>query len=443
MPTINLTEKTLKAVKGTDKLVYYWDESLPGFGLYAKGDTKTYVVKGRVNGQQVMYPIGKCKLFETLKEARQKAKETLGKMKEGINPKREKEEAIRAAAAEKKKDITLGQILKDYLADNTKLKDSTVECYTLNINAYLSDWVDRPIREIDYLDVKQRHQYLSKKVKLSENAKKRRRNSKKHIRTNGPGIADGVMRTLRALFNYAINEHPEIIMVNPVKRLKTWNNLKPKKNRLQDSQMSFWYNALSASKNRTPADALELILFTGLRSKTEAFSLKWEHVNLVDKIIVLWDTKNRTDLELPMTTHVYKILKRRHKQVENAYVFPSPSTKAKRGHIFDIRDELGKINEAATAEMRKTDKDAPAIEINPHDLRRGFVTTGRRLKIHPYVLKALVNHKKRGKGSDITEDYDDVTIDDKLRALQMIEDEIMRHVNGTSNADVIPITRVA
>ena len=95
MATINLTEKTIEkalaAVECSDKLVFYWDTNLAGFGVYAKGKAKNYVVKGRVHGEQVMYTMGKCALYKSVKAARDEAKELLNKMSKGINPKKEKE----------------------------------------------------------------------------------------------------------------------------------------------------------------------------------------------------------------------------------------------------------------------------------------------------------------------------------------------------------------
>jgi len=160
------------------------------------------------------------------------------------------------------------------------------------LDTYLEDWKDRPIREIDYQDVKARHLFLSKKVEPPTTTTKKKRTEKKKVRRNGPGVANSVMKTLRVLFNYAMDEHPEIITTNPVNRLKTWNELKPRTGRLTESQIPAWYKAAEASLNLAPANALQLLLFTGLRSKSEAFGLKWEDVDLDGKVYDLpWHEK--------------------------------------------------------------------------------------------------------------------------------------------------------
>jgi len=424
MAAINLTEKTLAAIEGTDKLVYHWDTNLACFGVYAKGKTRNFVVKGRVHGEQVMYTMGKCALYKKVKDARDEAKELLGKMSKGINPKKEKEALVTAAVAEKKKGITLEDVLDSYLSERPNLKDSTRKFYRLMLDTYLEDWKDRPIREIDYQDVKERHLFLSKKVDPSTKAVKKKRTEKKKVRTNGPGVANSAMKTLRVLFNHAISEHPEIMTVNPVDRLKTWNELKPRTGYLTASQLPDWYKAAGASENKVFADALLLLLFTGLRSKSEAFGLTWDNVDMAGKVMTFLDTKNGTNLELPITPKVFEIFERRQALRENEFVFPSPVKKipikggpVKEDHIKDVRDELAKINEAA------------GVANIPHDFRRTFLSIADSLDISPYVLKALVNHSEK-KASDVTGGYIQIPLERKRKALQMIEDEIMRIVAG-------------
>jgi len=138
------------------------------------------------------------------------------------------------------------------------------------------------------------------------------------------------------------------------------------------------------------------------------------------------DTKNGTDLELPITTKVLELLKRRKAMRENEFVFPSPVTRKTADgtiiscHISDVRDTLAKINQVA------------GVTLTPHDLRRTFTTIAESLDISPYAIKALVNHSEK-KASDVTGGYIQMSLERKRKALQMIEDEIMRIVKGDNN----------
>jgi len=283
MPVIKLSQRYIDGLPPTDKLTLFFDTALTGFGVYTKGKAKTYFVQARAGQKLIKATIGKASLL-SLDDARKQAKIKLGMMANGIDPGAQKRQ-------EEKQNMTLDEALKEYLEINKELKDSSRNFYKLCINTYLKDWKDRPIRLISEEDVKKRHKIISTKLpvpksdpvvpQLDPNAPKQR---KKRARTNGPGIADGVMKTLRALLNHAIDEHPEIISINPVSKLKKrWNKLKPRETYLRQDQLYSWLQAVNASQNNAVRDVLHLILFTGLRSKTEAFPLKWDNIDFTSK----------------------------------------------------------------------------------------------------------------------------------------------------------------
>ena len=89
MSSIKLTQKIVDGLKGTEKLESYFDAGTPGFGVYTKGNVKTYFVKSRVNGKQVKATIGKAGIY-SLEEARKEARAKLLQMSKGFNPNEEK-----------------------------------------------------------------------------------------------------------------------------------------------------------------------------------------------------------------------------------------------------------------------------------------------------------------------------------------------------------------
>jgi integrase len=410
MPVVKLSQRYVDGLPPTDKLTLFFDTALTGFGVYTKGKAKTYFVQARAKQKLIKATIGKASLF-SLEEARKQAKIKLGMMANGINPVAEKRQ-------EEKQNTTLSDILKEYLEINKELKESSQNFYRLCVDTYLKDWKDRPIRLITEEDVKKRHKMISTKLPVPKSEpveqppdptepKKR----KKRARTNGPGIADGVMKTLRALLNHAIDEHPEIISINPVSKLKKrWNKLKPRETQLRQDQLHGWINAVKASQNHAVRDVLQLILFTGLRSKTEAFPLKWNEIDFTSKTMHFFDTKNKSTLVLPMNTAVYDLLKERHNHLkESEYVFPSVTGK---GHITDIRKELDKINKASNV-----------AKLTPHSLRHTFSTYAEYLDISPFAIKALLNHSDNKK-RDTTAGYIHVSQERILKASQMVADYI-------------------
>ena len=212
------SQKGVDGLEKTDKLVHFFDENITGFGVDVKLNNKSYFVRGRVNGRLITYTFAKCNVL-LFDDAKKKAKALLVKIDAGIHPAEEEKQKVLAAEADKKKNFTLNQILGEYL-ENNKLKDSTKENYRSNIQVYLKDWLNTPMRLITEQDIKARHKLLSIKVELPKKSAGKLPDKKvkpKRIRRNGPGIADGVMKTLRALFTYAIEEH-KIIAANPYQR---------------------------------------------------------------------------------------------------------------------------------------------------------------------------------------------------------------------------------
>lgn len=419
MPVIKLSQRFVDGLPPTEKLTLFFDTSLTGFGVYTKGKAKTYFIQARVGQKLIKTTLGKASVF-SLDEARKEAKAKLGKMAKGINPVAEKRK-------EEKQNMSLGDLLDEYLEINKELKDSSRNFYRLCIESYLKDWQDRPIRLITEEDVKKRHKILSTKIDVPKpepvqptepgTPKKR----KKRVRTNGPGIADGVMKTLRALLNHAIDEYPDIIKLNPVTKLKKrWNKLKPREIYLRPDQLADWVKAVKSSQNTAVRDSLLLILFTGLRSKTEAFPLKWDHIDFTAKTMHFYDTKNKCTLLLPMNDSVYSLLKNRHDtHKESEYIFPSLTGK---GHIADIRKELDKINAAAKI-----------TKLTPHSLRHTFSTYAEYIDISPFTIKALLNHSDNKK-RDTTAGYIHVSLERMRKASQMVADYIYQIIADAETA---------
>lgn len=420
MPSKRLTQRIVDNLSPTEKLTVHFDASLAGFGVYTKGKAKTYFVQTRVGGKPIKFTIGKASVL-SLDEARREAKSKLGMIAKGVNPVAEKRR-------EEKQNITLQEILGEYLEANRDLKDSSKNFYTLCVDSYLKEWKNKPINKITDDDVKKKHSTLSKKIVKPKSEKLEDSTSpdvsgqkirKKRILSNGPGIADGVMKTLRALINYAIDEYPDVISSNPVKKLKKkWNRPKPRENYLRQDQLPAWYQAvIHPATNPTVRDVLLLMLYTGLRSKSEAFPLAWANVDFTTKNMHFPDTKNRKTLILPMNNQVFELLKQRMEaNPAGTYVFTSD---VKNVHIADIRKELTKVNERA------------GMSLDPHDLRRTYSTYGESLDISPYTLKSLLNHSM-GKKRDVTAGYIQISTDRMRKASQMVADyidEIIRNAD--------------
>jgi integrase len=441
---INLNKTAVENLPFTDqKYINVMDARLIGFGVRVGPATKTYFVYSRVKGRvndagrylEIRESLGRHGVIK-FEDARARAKAILEDAAIGITPDDRRQEKETLQKADESKEVTLEDVFKEYLTWNKQLKESTRANYRTHLDSYLADWKDRPIRGITTNDVLQRHAFLSKKIDLPPAPPYQRKSRKKSdgpeeprpkkekIRTNGPGVANATMKILRAVINHVLEneEYADIIKSNPVKLGKAWNRLKIREKLVTPDKLPSWFRAVHESEHPTAKDALLLLLFTGVRSKTEAFRLKWSDIDWTSRIINFSDTKNSTTLRLPMSTYVYDLLKNREKvKLPNAvYVFPS--SEAKEGHVTDIRDELEKINIKA------------GTTITPHDLRRTFTTyADDDLGISFSTIKALVNHESNSgttSGStDVTAGYIKVQMPQRREAMQKISDYILDKAN--------------
>jgi integrase len=124
-------------------------------------------------------------------------------------------------------------------------------------------------------------------------------------------------------------------------------------------------------------DYLLLLMFTGLR-RTEAASLKWEHVDFSARTFTVIDPKNGCDHTLPTSDFLHELLSKRRQVAKGLYVFPSRSAI---GHITEPRKQILNV-------CRES-----GVSFRAHDLRRTFAGIADSLDLPWYAIKKLLNHK--------------------------------------------------
>ncbi|HCN9867416.1 TPA: integrase, partial [Escherichia coli] len=179
------------------------------------------------------------------------------------------------------------------------------------------------------------------------------------------------------------------------------------------------------SFNRLGCDYLLLTILLGAR-KEETASLCWRetltseeakttsYVDLSNRTIRFYDTKNRNDHELPICDAVKRLLEDRKDIVKEAethperlkWVFPARSKRSKVGHYSDSKS----LREYLCSE-------AEIVKLGMHDLRRTFGRVAEELVSYA-VVKRLLNHRNT---TDPTERYAEPDQERIFEALQRIE----------------------
>lgn len=382
----------------------YRDSELIGFALRVNHSYKTYIVEKKVLGRSVRSTLGLHGNI-TLAQAREMAREKLLQMSQGVNPNEEKKKKILdedERINSNKQKPTVKEAFSNYLNLKT-LKPRSIKDYNIVIDKYLEDWHNLKLDEISRKMIQEKH------AALSENSKAQ---------------ANMAMRVFRAIYNFSIehyldeNDQPILIPYNPVKTLgakKTWNKIKRRKTYINEDQIPDWIQAIFKYQDRgqsleTNRDFLLTLILTGFR-REECESLPWSSIDLKYGTITSIDPKNGEPHTLPMGDFLLELMKKRKRNVQSTWVFPS--AKSKSGHIENISKVRSKIN------------DICEIKFTFHDLRRTFGSIAESLDYGHYTIKRLMNHKKED-DNDVTSGYVQVS-DKRLReAMNDIEDIILQ-----------------
>jgi integrase len=389
---MKLNKTTLKGLKAPDpsgKPKLHFDDELKGFAVLCSGKTavRSYIVQRDLpDGKTRRITIGNVAEIE-LDQARAEAADALHKLRQGIDPKAERK-------AQAGTDITLRTAFAAYLASRPNLRPKTLTYYKDSLS-YIDAWLDRPLRTIDREAVEIRHREIAKEV-IARNG------------TSGAGTANGAMRTLRAIWNFAVDRY-ELPGRNPVRLdRQQWFKEPRRESHVADTDLSRFYAGIQNLQNTVARDYLTLLLFTGLR-RGEAARLTWDDIDLTARTITIpaGSTKAGRTLALPMSDIIHAMLVGRRSVGRTAFVFPSIG---RTGYIAEPKFPLRLIAKAT------------GIQISPHDLRRTYLTAAEAAGVHGYVLKALANHALPQ--GDVTGGYLQISVERLREPVQKIADRL-------------------
>jgi integrase len=377
----------------------YHDMQMPGFGLRVGTRTKAYFAERNIRGRYTedgaavikRVTVGRHGVV-TAEQARDKARQSLAKMADGIDPVAERIEAMRKYEASQ---IRLQDLWKEFKDDRAHTrKPGTLKGYDRYMQRVFKPWLDRPAEEITRQDAIRLHRRLGEE--------------------SGNAYANGALRVLSSVMSFGITR--ERVKENPVDVMRrVWFKVKPRKTYIPDDKLPAWFKAVEALRfdrtnptARVGGDYLEFVLLTGLR-RNEAARLTWDRVDLHKKTVTIVETKNDDPLVLPLSDQLCALLERRWKAVKKScpWVFPTPGRKGK-AYLVEPRNVIELVTSACK------------VKHTVHDLRRTFISVACRLV--PYaVVKTIVNHRASSKG-DVTLDYVSLGVEELRPHVQAISD---------------------
>jgi len=414
------TEPKLEALPfATDgKQVMYYDTKSK-LAIRVGARKKTYCVMKRPPGS--LHPI-RHKIADMddlpLGKARLKADAIVGDIALGEDVNEGKREAREKAKQEKiaveiqetqDKETVLWLLEKyrdDWLVDKRGGKDSTLkswddavkffqrrESVMLKLNSVtekwevdktviLEDWLSRPFRSITRKEVRDRFEVLRR-------SKRARGGLVPMSRTYQLAF-----KQLHAAYRFVIKRtelEERGDMINPVEIVTDFGYWQESKSRT--GQIAFntdegpiWWNAVTEYETRNLVAALYL-KFSVLQCgrSIEIHKLKWTDVNMKDRTVTYFKTKNGDEYKLCITDYALEILKRLKEVSRNDYVFYYPES------------ALGYIPKDGKQHFKNIFRRGAKL-ISHHDLRRSWATVANlnELNINSVTRDYCLKHKLQG-----------------------------------------------
>lgn len=319
---------------GTTEMVH-WDSELLGFGIRVwPSGRKVYLVMTRVKGRLRRITIGSHRVV-TAEKARIRAHEILSEAKAGRDPAKELDQARKAPTMAEFGD----RFLKEYVA--TRCKPTTEREYRRSVEGFINPKLGtRKVTDIVDQDIVELHQNLSGK----------------------PYQANRTLGVLSKMFGLAEAWGLRPKRSNPCTEVTKYPEYK-RERFLNEQEFARLGKALdeverSGAETKSAINAIRLLALTGCRL-SEIMTLKWDYVDLKDKVFRLPDSKTGAKI-VRIGSSVVTLLKHIKKLEDNPYVITG---KNPGNALSDLQHPWRRIREKAKLD-----------DVRIHDLRHSYAS---------------------------------------------------------------------
>lgn len=331
-------------------MVEYSDTEVVGLKLaVSKNGRKYFWHRYRFRGKRKMLKLGEFPSV-SLAEARAMVHENKNRLARDLDPAAERENRRKvptlAAFAEETYLPYAKQHKKSWKDDESKIRR--------DIKARLGNI---PLDEITTRDVMMLHSEIGNRA--------------------APGTANRFLALLSGMFTLAMR--CDLLEKNPARNVKKFKEADPRERYLSGDELTRFLAALSVEEGKTTANAILLLLLTGLR-RMELFSLRWTEVDLARGTIRLLHTKGGRGRTVALNSMASDLLRKIKDGAAPGCPWVFPAARGD-GHLVDVRKTLARA-------MQRAD----ILNLRPHDLRRSFASLGVNAGVDLYQIKDLLGH---------------------------------------------------
>lgn len=382
--SIEITDKAINqlplAKEGQYKVL---DTELKGFIVVIGRRKKTFAAQGAFWRDGIREFAARKKIAEfgdmTSREARAKAKDILAAIAKGLHPGND--------AAPRKGAVTLRHAWERYRDAHMVRKgrsNGTIENYRDHMERLFNDWLDKPLARLGRQPklVAERHDKITK--------------------DNGPYIANGAMRSLRAVYNHARKANTDLHLANPTLAVD-WNPEARRNTGMGAADLLNWLEELHLFQNPIRREFHLLLLLSGSRP-TALKQARLDHVDFRARVLHIPRPKGGDEraFDIPLSRAMIRCIIRAirigrmlYPDQADVWLFPADS---KSGHIQEHKEDRTELSKWG------------------NDLRQSYRTIAQSVKISKLDIHLLMNHSVPG----VNEGYitRDKLLDDHLRQLQ-------------------------
>lgn len=340
------------------------DAELPGFFVLVGTRAKTFMVQGDLRStsgrKSIRVKVGEVGKIAT-REARAKAKRVLGAITDGIDPRPKPASAPTPRGPST--DPTLREAWTSYRDSHMRRKgrsEGTVASYTDHFERLLKDWLDEPLSALgaDPGLVKARHDAMTIE--------------------NGPYIANGAVRSLRAVYNHARKTARSLPADNPALAVD-WNPEKRRDTGMGSADLPGWFGELAAFDNPLRREFHLFLLLSGSRPDPIKRT-RVEHVDFRQRILHVPKPKGGEDraFDIPLSREMVRCLVRAirlgraiYPEQAATWLFPADSEP---GHIVEHKESRTDLSKWGG------------------DLRQTYRTIGQAAGVNEVDMHLLMNH---------------------------------------------------
>jgi integrase len=359
-----LTDKAVARLPYANEKQYkVRDMEVAGFFVLVGKRRKSFMAQGEFWRDGVREFAAQLKLGEfdgiTTRAARSKAKDALGLIARGQKP----GESSRAVTGS----ITLRQAWERYRDAHMKRKGrnvSTIENYRDHMERLFADWLDKPLARLG----RQPKLVLERHEKITE--------------ANGPYIANGAMRSLRAIYNHARKSNTDLPPVNPVTAID-WNREIRRNTGMGMNDVGAWLKELHALPSPLRREFHLLTLLSGSRP-TALKNVRIEHIDLRRRLVNIPRPKGGEEkaFDIPLSRPMIRCIIRAirwgrtlYPEQAKIWLFPAES---ETGHLVEHKEERGVLSKWG------------------NDLRQSYRTLAQAAGVSELDVHLLMNHSLPG-----------------------------------------------